>query len=85
MKSASQGADRRVAKQIHRYLMKHQQAEDTLDGIIHWWLLEEKLVAARTTVQAAVNHLVRQGLVLKRQGEDGTIYFRLNPRPDSDK
>ena len=65
--------------QILDYLSRNPEAQDTLEGIVQWWLLEQRIVTAVGKVKEALGELVRMDLVQTRQGLDGQTYYRLNP------
>ena len=69
-----------VALQILTYLSTHRDAQDTVEGIAEWWLLEQRVRHVITEVKKALAELVAQGLVLERAGQDGRARYRLNPR-----
>ena len=69
-----------VAVQILAYLSTHRDAQDTVEGIAEWWLLEQRLRPLIAEVKKALNELVANGLVLERRGRDGRVRYRLNPR-----
>jgi hypothetical protein len=73
-------ADSSEAQTILNYLARHSQARDTLEGIVQWWLLEEKprVVAAR--VKKALDELIRAGLVTCTRSASGQACYRLNRR-----
>jgi hypothetical protein len=60
------------------YLIEHPEAQDTLEGITEWWLLEQRIRYAVTEVDAALTNLVADGLLLTRQCADGRTYYGLN-------
>ena len=64
--------------EILKYLDRYPQAEDTLEGIVEWWLLDQRIHQATIEARTALEDLVRQQLVLRRQGRDGRILYRLN-------
>jgi hypothetical protein len=68
-----------ITDQLLAYLDENPQAQDTLEGLV-WWLLERRARFYTTRVKEAIAELVAQGLVLERQGPDGQIHYRLNPR-----
>ena len=70
----------RVAGEILAYLSKHPNAEDTLEGIVHWWLLEQRIKRVIADVKAALARLLAENLVLSRTGGDGETRYRLNRR-----
>jgi hypothetical protein len=69
-----------VALQILSYLRTHQNAQDTVEGIAEWWLLEQHVRYLRGQVKQALAELVAQRMVLERTGRDGRVHYRLHPR-----
>lgn len=80
IKEDSHLADDTLTYDILAYLAEHPEAEDTLEGIVHWWLLEQKIKNLTAGVEAALDKLVAQGLVLEHRRKDGRIHYRLNRR-----
>jgi hypothetical protein len=70
----------RVALQILRYLKTYPNAQDTVEGIAEWWLLEERIRYMITEVKQALAELVARGMVLERTGRDGRAHYRLDSR-----
>jgi hypothetical protein len=69
-----------MAQEILSYLIEHPKAQDTLDGIIQWWILEQEIKRWVTQVQAALTELVAKKLVIARKSKDGQIHYSLNRR-----
>lgn len=69
-----------VAHQIARYLEDHPNAADTLDGVLHWWLLRQRYQDSLQTVERALTWLVEQGLVTKQKTPDGQEVYSRTPR-----
>ncbi len=69
---------RPIANEILAYLVKHPEAQDTLEGITEWWLLEQRIRYAVAEVDGALNNLVVGGLLVTRQCADGRTYYGLN-------
>jgi hypothetical protein len=69
-----------VAQDILTYLLAHSEAEDTIEGIVDWWLLEEKIKHRKKEVQAVLDELVAQALITTRKSEDSRIRYRINGR-----
>ena len=76
----SSSARNPVAQVILSYLLAHSEAEDTIEGIIDWWLLEEPVKHRKKEVQAALDELVSQSLITTRTSEDSRIRYRINNR-----
>ncbi len=66
--------------EILSYLNSHRLAQDTLEGIAEWWLLEKRIRRPTTQVQRAVEQLQAEGLLAARSGTHGRVHDRLNPR-----
>ncbi len=62
------------------YLAEHPEAEDTLEGIVGWWLLERRIKRQTAKVKEALDKLVAKGLVLERKGRDSQVRYRTNQR-----
>lgn len=73
---SSQG--RSVADEILAYLIEHPEAQDTLEGITEWWLLEQRIRGAVADVDVALHELVANELLLSRQCAEGRVYYGLN-------
>jgi hypothetical protein len=64
-----------IEKRILEYLAENPGAQDTLQGIAEWWLMEREVVQSTAEVETALDHLVAQNLVNKHSGSDGSIYY----------
>ncbi len=64
--------------EILAYFADHPQAQDTVEGIVEWWLLEQRIKQATTQVKGALEQLVAEGLVIAREGTAGRVYYRVN-------
>ena len=53
----------KVARQILAYLERNPDAGDTLRGVAHWWLLQQRIHTAVEDVQRTLDQLVKLGLV----------------------
>jgi hypothetical protein len=68
----------RISHEILVYLIEHPDAEDTLDGIAEWWLLERKVSHQKTQVRIALQELMTRGYVLEECPGDSRGRFRIN-------
>jgi hypothetical protein len=68
-----------IARQILGYLMRYPRANDTREGIVKWWLLEQRVREWLAEGAIVLDELVRSKLVLARRGTDGQVHYRLNP------
>ncbi len=68
-----------LAHQILGYLAEHPLAQDTLEGITEWWLLDREIVQQISAVTSALEELVAKGLILETRAKDSRTHYRLNP------
>ena len=69
-----------MALDILTYLLAHSEAEDTIEGIVDWWLLEERIKHRMNEVQAVLDELVALTLITTRKSKDSRIRYRINNR-----
>ncbi|MCP4368359.1 MAG: hypothetical protein GY797_09665 [Deltaproteobacteria bacterium] len=67
-----------IAYEILAYLVEYPEAQDTLEGIVEWWLLEQQIKRQTTKVKKALAELVAKRLILERKGEDSRTHYRIN-------
>jgi hypothetical protein len=67
----------RIAREILSYLSAHHDAQDTLDGIVQWWLRERKSDQHTTLVKEVLGDLVTQGLIEKIRIEGQSPSYRM--------
>ena len=70
-KNEAQGIEGRILE----YLAENPGAQDTLQGIAEWWLMEREIARSIAEVEAALNQLVTKNLVSKHKRSDGSIYY----------
>lgn len=68
----------KIGKEILAYLVDYPKAQDTLEGIIEWWLLERRIKYEAARVKDALTALVANGMILERKGPDSQTYYRIN-------
>ncbi len=73
-----------IAHEILSYLAEHPQAQDTLDGIVQWWLLDRKIKNQMTNVKEVLAELVAKGLVLEYKRRDLQSHYRINQHKSED-
>jgi hypothetical protein len=66
-----------ICQRILDYLNRNPNAEDTLEGITEWWLLEQQIRFESARVAEALNRLVQQSVVTVTTRIDGRVYYRL--------
>ena len=74
----------RLYERIASYLRQHPNAADTLEGVQSWWLRGTHGQADRRSVQAAIDRLVRDGVLSRSTAPGGRIvYARAQREQDS--
>lgn len=69
-----------VAEDILSYLVENKTAEDTIEGIVEWWLMHERIKRRTKEVRKALDELLRENLIIARESKDSKIHYRINPR-----
>jgi hypothetical protein len=69
-----------TAQEILAYLSAHPKAQDTIEGIMEWWLLEQDIRRSMAHVQAALAELITRNLVVEHQGTDGRVHYRVDQK-----
>jgi hypothetical protein len=70
----------RIIFDILAYLADHPDAEDTIEGIAQWWLLEQRIRQQIPVIENALAELADKGFVIKQSGSNGRIRYRINRR-----
>ena len=66
-----------VESAVLRYLHLHPDAADTLEGIVDWWLPQQRYETARSRIESALNRLVDLGLLRTEELPDGGLLYAL--------
>jgi hypothetical protein len=67
------------APEILDYLARHPQAQDTLDGILHWWVLDSCVKRWAPKIAETVAKLVEQGFLEEKPSPDGQTFYHVSP------
>jgi hypothetical protein len=68
------------ALEILDYLARHPEAQDTIDGILHWWVLEACIRKWAPKIAETVAQLVERGFLEQSQSADGKIFYHVSRR-----
>ncbi|UXI66456.1 hypothetical protein [Tahibacter amnicola] len=66
-----------VADAIVSYVVSHPQAADTLDGIVDWWLPQQRYETERGRIKRTLDRLVSCGVLSCRTLADGATLYAL--------
>jgi hypothetical protein len=67
-----------IKASVLAYLYRHPDAADTLDGIVNWWLPQQRYESACQRVQSALNELVAAGQLRRDTLPGGAALYTLN-------
>jgi len=67
-----------IGNEILAYMVENPKAQDTLEGIVEWWLLERKVEFVKVSVKEALSELVAKKMILEKKGPDSQIHYRIN-------
>jgi len=73
-----------VASNILSYLVEHAEAQDTLEGIVEWWLLDRDIRHHIVVVKTALKYLVAKGFVIESRKHNNTTRYRANKQKMDD-
>lgn len=68
----------KVARDVLSYLIDNPDAQDTLEGIVEWWILQRTIENQTATVRAVLIELTAKGLILERKGSDTRVRYLIN-------
>jgi Fe2+ or Zn2+ uptake regulation protein len=66
-----------IARAILEHLRKNPEAQDTLAGVVQWWLPSHEINPRTATIKDALDELVATGLVTEFEGTDAQISYRM--------
>ena len=69
---------RETSHRILAYLMDNPNAQDTLQGIVDWWMLQQDIKRNITLIRKVIGRLIRKGFLLERLGIDNRKYYQVN-------
>jgi len=73
-----------LADEILQYLIDHERAHDSVEGILTWWLPVQRIEHAINDVEVALQDLVARDLLIARRARDGQLHYRMNPKRKQD-
>lgn len=73
-----QPGKKEIVREILAYLTDHPEAQDTLEGIVQWWLLERKIKFRAEEVVKAISELQERGFLLEHRGRGAKCLYRIN-------
>jgi hypothetical protein len=66
-----------IARSVLEYLSEHPDAQDTLEGIVEWWLVERRVVEQWVSVREVLDELVRAQLLVSWDDSGARTFYGL--------
>ena len=67
-----------IARDVLSYLADNPQAQDTLEGIVEWWILQRRIESQTAKVKSVLAELAAKGFILERKGSDSQVRYLIN-------
>lgn len=72
-------ADRaEIAHDVLSYMVENSAGRDTLEGIVEWWLLEQKIKHSTAEVKGVLDELILKEFLLEIKTSDTRIHYSVN-------
>src|SRR5215470_7906556 len=71
---------RSPAPEILDYLARQPDAQDTIEGILRWWVLDSCIRKWEPKITKTVAQLVEQGFLEEKRSSDGKIFYHISAR-----
>jgi hypothetical protein len=65
-----------IASLILRYLARHPDAADSIEGVQKWWLASQGYNFPKPQVEQALDRLIGEGRITRRDAASQAIYRR---------
>jgi len=67
-----------ISHALLSYLFENAAASDTLEGIVEWWLLNQRIIDGTTRVKEILDQFVAQQLIFATESPDKRVHYRIN-------
>ncbi|HET7065477.1 MAG TPA: hypothetical protein VFI49_14490 [Rudaea sp.] len=67
-----------VAATVLAYLQRHPDAADTLEGIVRWWLPQQRYETEKARIEQVLETLVGVGTLRRERLPDGALLYGLS-------
>ena len=73
-----------ITHDVLSYMLENMAAQDTLEGIVEWWLLEKKIERNTAEVKSVLDELSARELIVEFKAPDSRIRYRVNRSKQSE-
>ena len=67
-----------IAHDVLSYMLENVAAQDTLEGIVEWWLLEKKIQHNTAEVKSVLDELSEKNLIVEFKAPESRVRYRIN-------
>jgi len=67
------------APEILDYLARQPGAQDTIEGILQWWVLDSCIRTWVPKISKTVEQLVERGFLVEKPSSDGKTFYCVSP------
>ena len=60
------------------YMVDNKDAQDTVEGIVEWWLLQQEIQHQLADIEHLLDELVQKDFVIRLKGIDSRFHYRVN-------
>jgi len=78
MTRKDEAGEHEVERAVLAYLHQHPDAADTLDGIVSWWLPQQRYETERQRIEQVLRALVERGQLRRDSLPGGAVLYALN-------
>jgi hypothetical protein len=75
---SNEGKVGQLAEEVLDYMLRHPEAQDTVEGIAEWWLLKRRVTRMVEEVKLTLVELVGKDFLLAERSRDGRVHYKLN-------
>lgn len=73
-----------ITQDVLSYLFENAEAQDTLEGIVDWWMFEQKIKRQTAEVKEVLDELAAQEIILEHTARDSRTHYRVNRRKEKE-
>lgn len=71
-------SEEELSRDILNYMLENPDALDEAEGILMWWISEERLRIGKAAIRVTLEKLVARGMIVARIASGGRTVYSLN-------
>jgi hypothetical protein len=73
-----------ITQDVLSYLFENAAAQDTLEGIVEWWMFEQKIKRQTAEVKEVLDELAAQEIIIEHTARDSRTHYRVNRQKEKE-